>query len=115
MLHSQNEPDPLSDDALRRAILAAIDNEAGARFIYDEKLVAKLQKRAVSLQDVLCVCRSWQWRRSTEWDNSTWRYRIEGENLNGHLMSVVLAVYTNPIVCVAVTGFRCSRGRGKKP
>lgn len=116
MLHSVNKPSPLTDNELRGAISSAINNEGGAKFVYDpDVLLPKLERHGVSIQDLLCICQSWVWRRETRWDKNTWRYKIEGEDLDGHWMAVVIAVYTNPVKCVAVTGFRVSRGRRKKP
>ncbi len=108
------DPAKLSEEELRRAILQALDEKDGARFVYDEKLSKKLADRRLSVQDLRCVCRDWQHLRSIEWDGSSWRYRVEGENLDGRWMATVLAVELNPTVVIAITGFRFARGRRKR-
>lgn len=107
------ETDRLSEGQLREALLAALNGEFGAKFILQEGLFDKLEAHGVSDLDLLHVCKSWQVLRESSWDGSAWRYRIEGDNLDGKWMAVVLAVYINPIIAVAITGFQFSRGRRK--
>jgi len=109
-------PQYLSDAELKRVIVAALNNDDGAKFTYNpEELLPKLEKHGVSIQDLIHVCRNWVWVRERKWDSSTWRYVVEGENLDGRWMRVVIATYTNPINVIAVTGFNYSRGRKQKP
>lgn len=115
MLHRSQRPAPLSDDVLRQAILDAIANTGGAKFVFADGLYEKLAVRGVSDQDLLCVCRQWERVTARTWDKLSWRYRIEGENLDGHWMSVVVAVSTTQSTIVAITAFRFSRGRRGKP
>lgn len=114
MLPSDAMRQPLSQEDLRQAIQQALNNKDGARFMYDPgKLLEKLEKHGVSIQDLLCVCRGWEVLQSTRWDGGTWRYRIEGYNSDKKWMAAVLSVMVNPTVVVAITGFRFSRG-GRK-
>lgn len=114
MLHTGGIPQSLSEEDLRQAIEHALNNINGAKFIYDpEKLLEKLEKHGVSIQDLLCVCRGWEVFRSTRWERGTWRYRIEGYNSDKKWMAAVLSVTVNPTVVVAITGFRYSKGRRK--
>ena len=114
MLRSRVVPQRLSLEGLRKAIQDALNNKNGAKFIYNpEKLLEKLEKHGVSIQDLLCVCRGWEAIGTTRWQTGAWRYRIEGYNTDKKWMAAVLSITVNPTVVVAITGFRFSRGRRK--
>ncbi len=109
------QPASLSEDNLRKTILAALDNENEARFIYGDKLFEKLQKHGVSIQDLVYVCRNWEVLRTTRWQRRCWRYRVEGCNLENKWMAVVVAVIPAAKNVIAITGFLFIRGRKKRP
>jgi hypothetical protein len=112
LLHPQEKRLPaLSEAELRPAIEDAISGRRGA-FVYAPGLFEKLDSRNVSIQDLLHVCHTWQ-KLTVEWDDkyNGWRYLLDGPNLNGNWMRVILARNTTPEEIVAVTGFRYSRGR----
>jgi len=108
-----DNPSRLGAEQLREVIVAALNSEFRAKFIFQDDLFDKLQGHGVSDLDLLHVCRNWQRLHGSSWDGTAWRYRIEGDNLDGKWMAVVLAVYVNPILVVAITGFQFSRGRRK--
>jgi hypothetical protein len=103
----------LSDDQLREILVQAIEAKAGARFIIDERCMAKLEKRGLSIVDMLHVARNWERVGKRTWDGSAWRYKIEGPNIDCKWMASVAAIYLNPTSVVAITGFIFSRGRPK--
>ena len=113
MLRTQDRPVPLSVDALRKVIKAALDNQGKARFRYGVNLFEKLQGHGVSIQDLLYVCHQWQILRSMRWQKGAWRYRIEGDNCNGQWMAAVVAIWRDDVI--AITGFGFTKGRNKKP
>jgi len=106
-------PSRLSEDQLRQVIRAASNKEEGTSFLYGDQLFAKLGKHGVAIQDLLWVCKTWEVLRTVKWDGHAWRYRIEGMNVDGKWMAVVVAVYRTPPTVVAVTGFRFPRGKRK--
>jgi hypothetical protein len=112
LLHSGPRPTPLSESELRRAIGDAISGKNGL-FLYNPDLLGKLAGHGVSTQDLLHVCHAWQ-AMTPEWDDryNGWRYILEGPNLNGKWMRVVIAHNAAPAEqFVAITGFRYSRGQ----
>ncbi len=104
MLPRQNQ---LSETDLRKAIASA---RRGDGFLYSPQLFEKLALHGVSIQDLLYVSEHWELIRSTRWVYGEWRYRIEGPNLDGKWMAVVLSV-KGPSAVVAITGFRFARGK----
>lgn len=100
-------PDQLSEADLRKVITNA---RRGNGFLYSPQLFEKLARHGVSIQDLLHVSDHWELIRSTRWVHGEWRYRIEGPNLDGKWMAVVLSV-KGPSSVVAITGFRFARGK----
>lgn len=103
----------LVDEELRKALDQALRNENEARYVIDEKCIAKIEARNLSTQDLSHILRHWEKVGEPKWDGAAWRYKIEGYNIDGKWMAAVVAVYVNPIIVVAVTGFFFSRGRPK--
>lgn len=82
----------------------------GDGFLYSPQLFEKLARHGVSIQDLLYVSEHWELIRITRRVHGEWRYRIEGPNLDGKWMAVVLSV-KGPSAVVAITGFRFARGK----
>ncbi|MEO6665685.1 MAG: hypothetical protein ABIO65_02775 [Nitrospiria bacterium] len=93
-----------------RRVLDQVLTRDGA-LVYGASLFEKLARRGVSVLDLLHVCRRWEVLRSTRFEYGEWRYRIEGPNLDGKWMAVVLSVQPEPVRAVAITAFRFARGR----
>jgi len=103
-----HRPDPLSETDLRRVFAKALSSPDG--LVYSPKLFEKLGRHGVSIHDLLHVCRNWELIRSTRWQYGEWRYRVEGLNLDGKWMAVVVSV-KSPSSILAITGFRFARGK----
>lgn len=97
----------LSEADLRKVIAKA---RRGGGFLYSPQLFEKLGRHGVSVQDLLYVSEHWELIRTTRLVHGEWRYRIEGPNLDGKWMAVVLSV-KGPSAVVAITGFRFARGK----
>ena len=100
-------PRRLSEAELRKVITEARNSDS---FLYSHQLFEKLAKHGVSVQDLLHVSDHWEVMRSTRLVQGEWRYRLEGPNLDGKWMAVVLCV-KGPSSVVAITGFRFARGK----
>lgn len=100
---------PLTATELRRVLDQVLSREGA--LVYGASLFEKLARRGVTVLDLLNVCRRWEVLRSTRFEYGEWRYRIEGPNLDGKWMAVVLSVRPDPPRAVAITAFRFARGR----
>ena len=103
---------PLTATELR-VVLDQVLTSEGA-LVYGARLFEKLARRGVSVLDLLHVCRHWDVLRSTRVEYGEWRYRIEGPNLDGKWMAMVLSVRPDPPRAVAITAFRFARGRKRR-
>lgn len=105
--------DPPLTAAELRLVLDQVLASNGA-LVYGASLFEKLARRGVTVLDLLNVCRRWEVLRSTRFEYGEWRYRIEGPNLDGKWMAVVLSVRPDPPRAVAITAFRFARGRRRR-
>ncbi len=103
---------PLTEAELRRVLDEVLTREGA--LVYGGNLFEKLTRRGVSVLDLLHVCRHWQVLRSTRVAYGERRYRIEGPNLDGKWMAVVLSVRPEPPRAVAITAFRFARGQTRR-
>ena len=103
---------PLTATELRVVLDQVLTRDVA--LVYGARLFEKLARHVVSVLDLLHVCRRWEVVHSTRFEYGEWRYRIEGPNLDGKWMAVVLSVQPEPPRAVAITAFRFARGRKRR-